>query len=148
VKRVHLLDVNVLIALLWVSHPQHAACKSWFDHAHKSGWATCAMTEAGFARVIASPAFAEQYASVHQAISILSSAKRTHSGHEFWNSDLSIEMLAERWTPPLGNKQVTDAYLLTLAREKTGTLVTFDRGISSLAGRANFAPATLLTLGT
>jgi uncharacterized protein len=148
VTRGHLLDVNALIALLWTTHPHHAACKSWFDQTHKSGWATCAMTEAGFARVIASPAFAEQYASVHQAISILSSAKTTHHGHEFWKSDLSIETLAEHWAPPLGNKQVADAYLLSLAKKNKGTLVTFDRGISSLAGRANFASTTVLTLRT
>jgi hypothetical protein len=146
VIRTSLLDVNVLIALLWTSHPHHAACRSWFDHAHRTGWATCAITEAGFARVISNPTFAEQYASVHQAIHILSSAKKTHSNHVFWNDSLSIAVLADRWQPPLGHNQITDAYLLSLAHKHKGALVTFDRGIQQLAMKGKFPAETVVVL--
>ena len=144
--RTSLLDVNVLISLLWTSHPHHSACRSWFDHAHQSGWATCAITEAGLTRVISNPSFAEQYASVHQAIDILSSAPKTHSNHVFWNNDLPIAVLTGLWRPPLSHNQITDAYLLCLAHRNKGTLVTFDRKIQHLARTGNFPPDTVLVL--
>ncbi|MGD0630800.1 MAG: TA system VapC family ribonuclease toxin [Terracidiphilus sp.] len=144
--RASLLDVNALIALVWSGHPHHQACRNWFEQNHSQGWATCAISEAGFVRVVSSPAFAARHATVHEAIEMLKRLKASVSGHSFWNDDLSIEELADHWQPPLGNKQVTDAYLLSLAMENKGTLVTFDQAISSLAGRANLASATLLVL--
>jgi toxin-antitoxin system PIN domain toxin len=146
--RSSLLDVNALIALLWSGHPHHLACRRWFEQTYTQGWATCAISEAGFVRVVSSPAFAARNATVHEAIEMLKRLKASVSGHSFWNDDLSLEALADHWQPPLGNKQVTDAYLLSLAVEKKGRLVTLDQAITSLAERANFASAALLVLKT
>ena len=52
----YLLDTNLLIALLWPAHAQHASAVTWFATHRALGWATCAMTEAGFVRVVANPA--------------------------------------------------------------------------------------------
>ena len=50
-----LLDVSVLIALAWPNHVHHAAARAWFQNRRDDGWATCTLTEAGFARVSCNP---------------------------------------------------------------------------------------------
>jgi len=42
-----LLDVNVLMALLWENHEQHAKTRSWFKDV--SAFATCPVVQLGFA---------------------------------------------------------------------------------------------------
>ena len=51
-----------------------------------------------------------------------------------------------RWDRVLTSRQITDAYLLALAVEHRGRLVTFDRGISRDAVRGALR-ASLVTLG-
>ncbi|HAB15647.1 MAG TPA: VapC toxin family PIN domain ribonuclease, partial [Verrucomicrobiales bacterium] len=48
----HLLDTNVLIALLWPSHAQHERAVKWFTRHRAKGWATCPLTETGFVRIV------------------------------------------------------------------------------------------------
>jgi len=55
-----LLDVNVLIALLWPPHEAHARTQRWFATNADQGWATCAMTQAGFVRIVSNPAFSRR----------------------------------------------------------------------------------------
>jgi predicted nucleic acid-binding protein len=45
----------------------------------------------------------------------------------------------------VGHQQVTDAYLLALARVGGDALVTFDRAVLALAGRENAATVQLLS---
>lgn len=141
-----LLDVNVLIALLWRTHPFHAAAVQWFQRAQETGWATCPVTESGFVRVVASPSFASRHLTVHEAIAMLQRVRESTRNHHFWKNDLSITVLADRWPTPLGHKQVTDAYLLSAAHQKKGALVTFDRGIQHLARQGSFPSETVLVL--
>jgi hypothetical protein len=35
------LDVNLLIALAWPNHPQHARAHAWFAKERAKGWRTC-----------------------------------------------------------------------------------------------------------
>ena len=132
--RVGLLDGNALIALLWVPHPFHQACADWFLNARQTGWATCPMTEAGFVRVVCNPAFTAMPPSVHTALEMLKAATESDTNHHFWTDDLPVSALAHRWKPPLGHKQVTDAYLLSLAEHHNGALITFDQRIRHMAG--------------
>lgn len=58
------------------------------------------------------------------------------AGHEFW-SDTVLALEEERfdWTRVSGRSQITDVYLLALALEHEGRLVTFDRSIAWQAVR-------------
>lgn len=141
-----LLDVNALIALLWEEHPFHKSCAAWFVKAAKAGWATCPITEAGFVRVLCNPAFTARPPAVHNAIGLLQTATESGSDHHFWNDDLPISVLNTRWKPPLGHKQVTDLYLLSLAIHNRGSLVTFDQRIARFSAIGNFERGAVVML--
>jgi uncharacterized protein len=143
VVRVGLLDVNALIALLWDEHPFHKSCTAWFSTAAKIGWATCPITETGFVRIVCSPAFTRRTPSVYNAIQILKVATESDTNHQFWPDDLPISALSVRWGDPLGHKQVTDLYLLSLVANRRGTLITFDRRIGHFAGLGNMEHGTV-----
>lgn len=49
---VHLLDVNVLIALIDEDHDLHDRAIAWFSRDPQRAWATCPITENGFVRII------------------------------------------------------------------------------------------------
>lgn len=143
---VGLLDVNALIALLWEEHPFHKSCADWFAGASKTGWATCPLTEAGFVRVLCSPAFTGRPPSVHNAIQLLRFATESDNNHQFWNDDLPVSIIGRRWKSPLGHKQVTDLYLLSLAVHHNGTLITFDQRVAHFAGLGNMERGAILVL--
>ena len=56
-SQVALLDVNLLVALFDPDHIHHDLAHDWFEDHHRSGWATCPVTENGFVRVLANPAY-------------------------------------------------------------------------------------------
>lgn len=123
----YLLDVNVLIALLDAGHVQHDAAHAWFGRVGQAAWATCPITESGVLRIIGHaryPNTMETPAAVARVIVQL----RSHPGHRFWADDVSLldpaQVDAGRI---LTTDQVTDTYLLALARAHGGTLATFDR---------------------
>jgi uncharacterized protein len=144
--RAGLLDVNALIALLWEEHPFHKSCAAWFSSAQKSGWATCALTQTGFVRLVCNPSFTSRPPSVHAAIALLNAATESTSAHHFWSDDPPLSEIANLWKPPLGHKQVTDAYLLNLAARHKGALVTFDQRIRALAGMGALGADALILL--
>ena len=54
-------------------------------------------------------------------------------GHEFWSDDIDCVSAAFSTGMRIaGHRQVTDAYLLSLARARAGCLATLDRRISRL----------------
>ena len=63
-----LLDVNVLMALLWENHEHHQVARTWFQGV--TDFATCPVTQLGFARVSSHPALGYSM-SPDQAFSIL-----------------------------------------------------------------------------
>ncbi len=130
---VGLLDVNALIALLWEEHPFHGRCAEWFARSAKNGWATCPITESGCVRVLCTPAFTANPPSVQAAIRMIKTATESGRNHRFWMDDLPLSAVGTRWHDRLGPKQITDAYLLALAIQHRGKLVTFDRRILQLA---------------
>jgi uncharacterized protein len=117
-----------------------------FSTAQKSGWATCALTQTGFVRLVCNPSFTSRPPSVHAALALLNAATESASAHHFWIDDLPLSETANRWKPPLGHKQVTDAYLLNLAAGHKGALVTFDQRIRTLAGMGAVGDDALILL--
>ena len=141
-----LLDVNVLIALLWPAHESHARAQRWFAQNAQQGWATCAMTQAGFIRITSNPAFSRQAVSPRDALEVLRGSLR-HPEHRFWTDDISAtDALAQFGRRLVGHQQITDAYLLALAIRKKGRVATFDTSLGSLLPDSAAAKAHLVVL--
>lgn len=123
-----LLDVNVLIAMHDASHVHHRRARDWFAEHVDDGWASCAVTQNGFVRVISQPRYPLDITTT-QAISLLAGTCE-RSDHEFWSDDVRVTDRAHvDPTRVHGPKQVTDVYLLALATHCGGRLVTFDDGV-------------------
>jgi hypothetical protein len=128
---VGLLDVNVLVALVVPEHEHHDAALTWYVGADNEGWATCAVTELGVIRVCAQlPGGGWPPERTADQLLILTADGRAH---EFWPDALSPAVMPEVRTAQTG-KQLTDRYLLGLARRHGGKLVTFDRSLASAGG--------------
>jgi len=141
-----LLDVNVLIALLWPPHEAHARAQRWFAQNARHGWATCAMTQAGFVRIVSNPIFSRRAVSPRDALEVLSGSLQ-HPAHHFWTEDIGVaEALAHFGRRLLGHQQITDAYLLGLAIQKKGRLATLDASFSSLLSDQSTARSRLILL--
>ena len=141
-----LLDVSVLIALLWPYHEAHDRVQRWFAHNSRQGWATCAITEAGFVRIVSNPAFSQQPVSPQDALRVLAGSL-LHPAHEFWTDDLTANDALTQFSNRLNShQQVTDGYLLALAMRKQGRFVTLDAGIASLVANSEMAKKNILVL--
>jgi toxin-antitoxin system PIN domain toxin len=124
-----LLDVNVLLALLDGDHVDHRRAHLWLDEEIGTGWASCAMTQTGFVRIISQPRYPSPVAPA-EAIGLLSRAC-ADDHHAFWPCDITL--LDPTTVVPThlhGPRQVTDAYLLALAVAHGGRFVTFDRTVA------------------
>jgi toxin-antitoxin system PIN domain toxin len=133
VASIALLDVNVLVALFDPDHVHHDLAHEWFADDGRHGWATCPLTENGFVRVVSNPRYQPDAAPPSAAIDRL----RTFcaSGrHHFWTDQVSLRDPA-LFAPSgmRGHRQLTDVYLLGLARKMGGRLATFDRAIALAA---------------
>ena len=131
--RVTLLDVNVLVALFDPDHVHHELAHDWFADHRAAGWATCPITENGFVRVVSNPRYRADAARAGVVIGHL--RRFCESGdHHFWPATISLRdeglfvVDAAR-----GHRQLTDLYLLGLARKMGGALATFDRAIQFAA---------------
>ncbi|KCP91703.1 toxin VapC44 [Mycobacterium tuberculosis BTB10-295] len=83
-----LLDVNVLLALLDRDHVDHERARAWITGQIERGWASCAITQNGFVRVISQPRYPSPISVAH-AIDLLARATHTRY-HEFWSCTVSI----------------------------------------------------------
>ena len=133
---VFLLDANVLIALAWPEHQDHARAGAWFSHHSRSGWATCPFTQSALVRVLSNPAFSPRALTVENALRVLEANVKL-PGHHFWPADIAVTDAIGRVERRLtGHGQITDAYLLGLAIHHRGKLATLDRGIAAWGPRA------------
>lgn len=127
-----LLDVNVLIALLDADHTSHRTAMDWFAAHANAGWSSCPITQNGCVRIMSHPSYPNGHP-VAQVVERLTSATST-SAHQFWPDDLSLlDKNVIDATRVHGPRQLTDAYLLALAVQHSGRLVTFDAGIPRAA---------------
>lgn len=124
-----LLDVNVLIALLDSGHAQHRIALNWFVEHAESGWASCPLTQNGCLRILAQPRYPRPLPM--RAVAERLGRFTDEAVHAFWPDGLSVlnprHVNLERLHGPA---QITDAYLLALAVEHEGRLVTFDDRIA------------------
>ena len=130
----YLLDTNVLIPLLWPLHGEQAKVRNWFfAHAAKS-FATCSFTQAGFLRITSSIEVMRQRYALSDARALLL-ALTQQPGHTFWHTSIDFfEATAPFERRMHGSKQITDAYLLGIAKHHGGRLATLDKAVISLAG--------------
>jgi toxin-antitoxin system PIN domain toxin len=123
----YLLDVNVLIALIDPAHVQHDRAHNWFTAKGRKAWATCPLTENGVLRIVGHPRYPSS-TGTPAAVAELMAILLALGGHEFWPDDVTLldprRIDANRL---LDSGQVTDTYLLALARAHGGQLATFDR---------------------
>jgi uncharacterized protein len=127
-----LLDANALIALGWPAHEHHTTTMNWFKRHAAQGWATTAMTQAAFVRIVSQPAFSGHVITVSQVAEQLL-RNTAHAKHRLLPMDFGFEEVLGCCTGGLfGHRQITDAYLLTTAARHGMKLLTFDSGISEL----------------
>lgn len=139
-----LLDVNVLLAVFDSDHVDHATARSWLSAQIRHGWASCALTENGFVRVLSQPRYPHPVPPA-RAVQLLERARGTD--HVFWPCDMSLcDPTAIDRSRLHGPQQVTDVYLLALAVRHGGRLVTFDRTVP-LSAVPGSSPGHLVVLG-
>ena len=127
----HLLDVNVIVALCDTAHEFHKDASAWFVGVRSDGWATCPITENGLVRIFGHPAYPDGPGSPAKARTLLQALTRT-LGHVFWADDVSIADPVV--FPSLDNassSSMTDLYLLGLAIHRGAKFATFDRHIDT-----------------
>jgi toxin-antitoxin system PIN domain toxin len=128
-----LLDANVLIAMAWPEHVSHGIVSRWLGVNADRGWATCALTQLAFVRILSNPAFTPNALRPKAAIDLLEKNLRNRF-HRYWACDISFDEAVSLFKERIvGHQQVSDAYLLGLAMHHKGRLVTLDRGSASLA---------------
>ena len=124
-----LLDVSVLIPLTDSLHEHHNRATKWFEADPHRAWATCAITENGFVRIMGHknyPNFAGETNSAREVLQNLCLLP----GHQFWPDDLSLR---DRNTFPKlpDSRHLTDCYLLALAVQRKGRFVTLDSNVDA-----------------
>ena len=123
-SNVFLLDANVLIALTTSDHSLHGRAMKWFRDGPL--FATCPVTQGALVR------FQMRWGvnpSVQTAKAILQRID-LHARHEFWVDDASYLELPENGV--VGHRQITDAYLVLLARKHGGILATMDEALAAI----------------
>ena len=112
----HLLDVNFLLACAWKSHAAHAQASAWL--ARQKTFATCPISQLGFMRVSLSPGYRATYADALAALEEITG----RAGAEFVADDAAPAKLPA----VTSHADITDAYLVTLAKAHKLRLATLD----------------------
>lgn len=117
-----LLDANLLMALLWENHEHLQIARRWIQSV--ANFATCPVSQLGFARVSSHPLLGYGM-TPDQAFGVLRRLL-AEPRHRFVPADLSCEDRVVRTDLMSGPNQITDRYLVGLARQHKLTLATFD----------------------
>lgn len=126
----YLLDVNVLIALIDPAHVQHEPAHEWFARVGSGSFATCPITENGLLRIVGHPKYPNSPGDPGMVASLLT-AIRALPGHTFWPDTISMAADPLIDASRLAHHtQVTDSYLLALARSHNGRLASLDRKLT------------------
>jgi toxin-antitoxin system PIN domain toxin len=116
----YLLDVNVLLALNWNTHPHHTRATAWITGKQVS---VCPIAELGFLRISTNKkAF---NLPMDDARQLLQEFLKTQKASQI------VDDLPALDAKPKTSDQVTDAYLSALAQKHGLKLATFDEGIPS-----------------
>lgn len=140
-----LLDVNLLLALVWPQHQFHRLAQNWFDQHHAKGWATCTVTQLGFIRLSSNPSYLHGEEKTPEEARLLLKGLVDHSHHRFL-PDSEAPVRFPEIAEILGHQQVTDAYLVGMARLSHARLITFDRQLASLARKKGLVEVLVPTI--
>lgn len=144
---IYLLDVNVLIALIDPAHSAHDDAHRWFETSGYAAWATCPITENGVMRIVGHPKYPNSPGSPAFVADMVTTLKAL-PGHHFWHDDISLAGTPEITTAKIQTAaQVTDTYLLALAKAHNGQLATFDRKLSTAAVKGGKSALYLVPTG-
>ncbi len=117
----YLLDANVLIALTVVEHEHHDRASAWISGMNR--FAICPIVEGSLVRFLVR--IGESASAALQVVRAIHALPRC----EFWADSISYgDVALDRVR---GHRQVTDAYLVGLARSHDGVLATLDQGIAA-----------------
>lgn len=144
----YLLDVNVLIALIDPGHVAHDDAHGWFASTGHAAWATCPITQNGVIRIVGSSKYPNSPGSPAVVARIVAKLTKL-PGHTFWNDSVSLVTAADIDSEKiLTAAQVTDTYLLGLAKAREGKLATFDRKLSVAAVSGGKSTLCVITTAT
>ncbi len=124
-RPVCLLDSNVLIALADLQHELKGPAEAWMRKM-AIRFATCPITQGSLIRFYFRFAIQPSMPQAQQLLKVWTDK----SEHVFLPDDLSY--LDVSGIGVRGHRQVTDAYLVALARRHGVRLATFDRGLAML----------------
>ena len=120
----YLLDANAVIALVIAEHEHHGRVTAWITQVEKV--ALCPITEGAMVRYLIR--VGEAAATASQLLKTLRESPRV----EFWPDSISYaEAALEHVT---GHRQVTDAYLASLAASHQARLATLDVALATEFG--------------
>ena len=122
-------DISVLLARFDANHDAHTKTARWFRTKRLDGILTCPLTENGFLRIFANPAYPSGPGSMPGALVMLEGI-RSVPGHRFVPD--SIVIADDKKFTSLGAarpSQLTDLYLLALAVHHSAAFVTLDARI-------------------
>lgn len=130
-------DVNVLLALGWVTHPHHSAAHNWFRANASDGWATCVLTQSGFLRLSLNPQVVGVSLTATDAIKLLNGLVQ-HPQHQLVESlpTLTSSEFSQLATHMQGYRQTSDFVLLHIAQHHGLRLVTFDKPLAKVTPNA------------
>jgi len=131
-SRVYLLDANVLIALATPEHAMNARAVAWFREGYR--FATCPITQGALFRFHLRAGAGATAESARLLLQSVASLPR----HQFWADEPSYVDLPTRGI--VGHRQVTDAYLVLLARHRRELVATMDEALASAHAEALLIP--------
>lgn len=123
-----LLDVNLILASRWTTHPEHGAANTWI--ASVDSFYTTPITELGFVRISLSTAYGANWDETQESLKNL----RERPAHHFLADDV-----AGISPPQTSSKDTTDAHLVTLAKRHGLKLATLDGALAAKPWAAGVA---------
>jgi uncharacterized protein len=127
-----LLDINILIALLDPVHIRHNLVHDWFARQVGKLWASCPITQNGYIRIVSQQRYPNPLP-IGAAVSLLREFT-ARPDHIFWPDSISLLTVSGfSHGHFVSHRQVTDSYLLALARAHGGILATLDSKLNPAA---------------
>jgi predicted nucleic acid-binding protein len=109
---------------------------SWFRKHSRTGWASTALTQSAFVRIVSQPAFSGRAIAIGEVAELLL-RNTAHPKHQLVALDFGFaDVLGACTGGILEHRQITDALQLTAAIRSGMKLLTFDAGITQLLANA------------
>jgi len=140
----HLLDINVWLALAFEAHEHHRIAREWFDGIPDETCSFCRMTQQGFLRLSTNPAvFGKEALSLTAAwktYDAIMSDPRVFFSSEPDGMETTWRKYThlKTWSPKVWN----DAYLAAFAKCSGYSIISFDRGFGKYKGIDCVIPGT------